>query len=656
MCLFCAAVLLLATYSPVHAASNAGPFQGVMTQKGKPGADKETGIKKEALKAGGVRKNANDKERFVTIDFDNVDLRIFIKFISELTGKNFVVDRNVKGKVTIISPTKISVKEAYKVFESVLEVHGFTTVPAGDIIKIVPAVAARSKNIETRLRKMAISPEDKVVTQVIPLRYADPDQLRKVLAPLISKTSIIVSYPPTGMLIVTDVLSNIKRLLRIVEAVDVKGVGAEISVIPLKYAIATNMAKSLDSVFQKKGAARVKKGAHAGPVIRIVPDERTNTLIILASEDDTQKIKHLITLLDKEIPRDKGNIHVYYLQNANAEDLAKVLTAIPSKKSTALKKGKAPAISREAKIVADKATNSLVITADKEDYLALEGVIKKLDIPRRMVYIEALIMEVNVDKSFELGVEWQAGGTFGNYGAFGSSYPGTEFSLVEPGFSLGVLGKTITIGGQTFNSLGAAVKALQNDTDVNILSTPQILTTDNEEAKITVGKNVPYITSKERATGETQYSYSYAYKDVGVTLKITPHINQEGFVRLKLSQEVTRLIKNKGLEEGYPTTYKRSADTTVIVKDNNTVVIGGMIDNSITNQKYQVPCLGGIPGLGWAFKSLSRSRNKTNLFVFLTPHIIENPRDAKAIYKEKKEKMDRIKGGTVKMYEGRYKK
>jgi len=656
MCLFCAAFLLLTTYSTVHGASKSNPSPSTAVQRSAPVAKNMAVMKKPALKAGRGQKKVGADKRFVTIDFDNVDLRIFIKFISELTGKNFVVDRNVKGKVTIISPTKISVKEAYKVFESVLEVHGFTTVPAGDIIKIVPAVAARSKNIETRLRKRAISPEDKVVTQLIPLRYADPNELRKVFAPLISKTSIVVSYPPTGMLIVTDVLSNIKRLLRIVEAVDVKGIGAEISVIPLKYAIATNMAKSLGFVFQKKGAARVKRGTHAGPVIRIVPDERTNALIILASEDDTQKIKHLIALLDKAIPRDKGNIHVYYLQNANAEDLAKVLTSIPSKQTKASTKGKAPIISKEAKIVADKATNSLVITADKEDYLALEGVIKKLDIPRRMVYIEALIMEVNVDKNLNLGVEWQVGGAFGNYGAFGSFYSGTEFSPIGTGFSLGVLGNTITIGGTKFPNIGAAVKALRNDTDVNILSTPQILTTDNEEAQITVGKNVPYITSKERATGETQYSYSYAYKDVGVTLKITPQINQERFVRLKLSQEVTRLIQNKGLEEGYPTTYKRSADTTVIVKDNNTVVIGGMIDNSLTKQKYQVPCLGGIPGLGWAFKSISRSRNKTNLFIFLTPHIIENPEEAKTIYKEKKARMDQIEEGTIKMYEGRHKK
>jgi len=197
-------------------------------------------------------KRSTPGKPYVTIDFDNVDIAIFIKFISELTGKNFVIDKAVKGKVTIISPTKISVKEAYRVFESVLEVHGYTTVPAGSVTKIVPAVAARSKDIETRLRTEGISAQDKVVTQLIPLRYADPNELKKLFAPLISKSSVMVSYPPTGMLIITDVLSNIKRLLRIVDAIDVEGIGEEISIVPLEHAMATVMAKSLGTLFQKK--------------------------------------------------------------------------------------------------------------------------------------------------------------------------------------------------------------------------------------------------------------------------------------------------------------------------------------------------------------------------------------------------------------------
>jgi general secretion pathway protein D len=599
-------------------------------------------------------------ERHVTIDFDDVDIALFIKFISELTGKNFVVDKAVRGKVTIISPTKISVDEAYKVFESVLEVHGFATVPAGKVVKIVPAVAARSKSIETRIREEAIDPEDKIVTQLIPLEYANPDELKKLFAPFISKSSVMVSYPPTGTLIVTDVLSNIQRLLKIVRAIDVVGIGEEISVIPLQYATASTLVKSLTSVFQTKAR---RKGAPVTPGIKVVADERTNSLIIAASEDDTIKVKQLIDLLDKEIPRGEGAIRVYYLQNANAEDLAGVLTALPSKEAKgAPQKGKAPVISKEVQIAADKATNSLVITANKDDYLILEDVIQKLDIPRRMVYIEALIMEVRLSKQFALGVQWQAGDDTGSYegrdiGTFvGSTPPSGIFPSVDitgtvglqPGFSFGVLGETITIGGIQFPTIGAVIRAFQSDSEIHILSTPQIMTTDNEEAEIVVADNVPFLTRQETSAAGVDYS-NYEFKDVGFTLKITPQINQERFVRLKLFQEVSQVVSQE--EVGLPTTLKRTAETTVIVKDENTVVIGGLIDDTLTRGGYRVPCLGSIPLLGGLFRTRDTSGNKSNLFIFITPHIIENPAEAAKVYEEKKDKMDDFKEGVIKMYE-----
>jgi len=632
-------------------------------EKKQPQAQAKVPAKKRITQKKKLPAKQESDTRYVTIDFDNVDIGLFIKFISELTGKNFVIDKGVKGKVTIISPTKISVKEAYRVFESVLDVHGFTTVPAGSIIKIVPALHARSKNIETRLREEAIAPEDKVVTQLIPLAYANPDELKKLFRPLISRSSVIASYSPTRMLIVTDVLSNIKRLLKIVEAIDVKGIGEMISVIPLEHAMASALSKSLNTVFRRR-VRRRRKGVPVSPAIRIMADERTNSLIILATEDDTVRIKKLIRLLDKEIPRGEGDIHVYYLQNANAEDLVKVLLALPSEEKKQVEKGKAPVISKEVQIVADKATNSLVINAKKQDYLVIEDIIKKLDIPRTMVYIEALIMEVNVDKEFRLGVEWlgmedftyhgRKGGVFtGSGGAGGvgdySGITGLAGGSLPSGFSLGVVGEAITIGSVSFPNIAAILQAYQKDSDVNILSTPQILTTDNEEAEIKVGENVPYLTTTGTTT-TTGISYeSYEYKDVGVTLKITPQINQERFVRLKIFQENVTL--KKGAEEYRPTTLKRSAETTVIVKDKNTVVIGGIIGETTERGAYQVPCLGDIPGLGLFFKSKSRSRNKTNLFVFLTPHIIENPIEARKIYDEKKEEIENIRGGAIKMYE-----
>jgi general secretion pathway protein D len=619
---------------------------------------KEKPVQEKAIpKAEKAPRTPRSDDRYVTIDFDNVDISLFVKFISELTGKNFVIDKAVKGKVTIISPTKITVQEAYRVFESVLEVHGYTTVPAGKIIKIVPAVAARGKDIQTRLREEAITPQDKVVTQLVPLRYADPNELKKLFAPLISKSSVIVSYPPTGMLIVTDVQSNIRRLLSIIDAIDVPGIGEEISVVPLEYATASLMAKSLNEVFQKR-TARAKKGAVGAPVIKIVPDDRTNVLILLASEDDTGKVAQLIALLDKETPRGEGDIHVYYLQNANAEDLAKVLMAIPAQQAKAPKKGAAPVISREVQIVPDKATNALVITAKKDDFLVLEDVIRKLDIARRMVYIEALLIEVDMNKDFELGVQWELAETVGshegrNVAAFGASLAGDVLTPLGTGFSLGVLGEAINISGVDFPSIAAVIKAVETDTDVNILSTPQIMTTDNEEAEIIVAKNIPFQTRVETG-GEGTLGREFAtfeYRDVGVTLNITPQISQARFVRLKISEVVEQVIEEESAL-GLPTTLKREAKTTVIVQDGHTVVIGGLIDRTRTEGTTKTPCLGNIPGLGWLFKAVSTRDDRQNLYFFLTPHIVENPQEARALYEQKKEEIDRIKAGVVKLYEG----
>jgi general secretion pathway protein D len=600
-------------------------------------------------------------KRSVTIDFDNVDILLFVKFISEVTGKNFIIDNRVKGKVTIISPTKISVDEAYRVFESVLEVHGFTTVDSGDVIKIVPSTEARGKSIETRLREEAGIPEDKVITQLIRLSYANPDELKKLFAPLISKSSVMVSYPPSGMLIVTDVESNIQRLLRIISAIDVVGIGEEVSLIPLEHATAAVIAKTLTTLFQTAGApARIRAAAVAAatPAVKIVADDRMNALIVSASEHDTLKIKELIQMLDQETPRGTGDIRVHYLQYADAEELAKVLTSLPTKDATgAQAKGAAPVISKEVQIVSDKATNSLVITANKQDYLALTDVIDKLDIPRPMVYIEALIMEVKADKDFRIGVEWRIGdddiGTYqGNtVGGFAASRPTgllpdpTSATLTPlDGFSLGVLGEAITIGGIQFPSIGAVARAFQSDTDVHILQTPQILTADNEEAEIQIVDNIPYLTKE--ASGDQNYQ-TYEYKDVGVKLKLTPQINRERYVRLKVFQEYSTVA-----EAGErPTTLKRTADTTVVVKDTHTLVIGGLISDQISGGTAGVPCLSDIPGMGWLFKSFQQARNKTNLFIFITPHVLESPEEADRLSKERREGITQMQGGAIKLYD-----
>ena len=604
----------------------------------------------------------------MTIDFDNVDIQVFIKFISELTGKNFVIDDKVKGKVTIISPRKIAVDEVYKVFESVLEVYGFATVQSGDVIKIIQSQQAREKSLETRLQHEPATMEDKYVTQIISLDHANPDEMKRVLDPLISKTSVILSYPPAGMLVITDVLSNIKRLQDIIEALDVDGVGGLISYVPLKYASAAEAIKSLNVLFQQQ------KGAIAP--VKIVADERTNALIIAATENDTTRVRELVALMDKEVPRGAGMIRVYYLQNAKAEDTAKVLTSL-QQQTKAPTAAQPVAVSKSVQIVADKATNSLIITADQADYLVLEDVIRKLDITRPMVYLEALIMEVNTSKNFKLGVEWSGGNELtyeGKKGAYvgGVSGEGGKYGITSgllttaagtvptlpSGLSLGVIGQAITVatvGGAalTFPNLAAFIQAYQSDTDVRILSTPQLLTLDNEEAEITVGKNVPYVTRQDTTTTSTINYSSYEYKDVGITLKVTPQINKEGFVRMKLDQSVTKLDAQTqdvgtGLKILAPTTLKRTAKTTITVRSGDTVVIGGLIENYSSDGIYKVPLLGDIPLLGWLFKYKSRVGDRTNLFIFITPRIIQKPEDATDIHQDKKDYMNALQEGVIK--------
>jgi general secretion pathway protein D len=538
-------------------------------------------------------------------------------------------------------------------------VNGFTTIQAGSILKIVPSVEARAKGVETGLASDIGDRKDRVVTQLIPLANANPEEVKSILAPFVSKTSVVVSYPPTGMLIIADVQSNIQRLLRIIKAIDIEGAGETLTVIPLEFASAANLAKSLNALFQSTAQEARKRGQTDVVTTKIVPEERTNTLIALASESDIRRVRDLVELLDKQTPPGEGDIQVIYLQHANAEDLTKVLMAIPAQKSReSAEPGKAPIISKDIQIVADAATNSLVITADKEDYRVLEDVIQQLDIPRRMVYIEALIMEVSVKKSLQFGTQWTGGEDIGSHkgrsiGAFATSIPPTPLigeKSLPSGFSLGVLGDTIKIGGIEFASIGALIRFMQSEQDVQILSTPQIMTTDNEEAQIQVVETRPFLTRMETtATTDRDYS-TYEYKDVGIILTITPQINREKFVRLKIEQEVSQIM---GDDQTFrPTTLKRLAKTTVIIKDGNTIVIGGLIDETINRSDYQVPCLGGLPGLGWAFKSRSKSRDAKNLFIFLTPHIVEKQEDAKRLHDIKRGEIDRIKEDAVKTRQG----
>lgn len=591
---------------------------------------------------------ASTAPRYVTIDFNNVDINIFIKYISELTGVNFVVDPSVQGQVTIISPTKISEKDAYSVFESVLEINGYTTVPGDTVTKIVPLATARSQSVDIVRGEDETEPGDRIVTQLVPLKHTSPLEINQVLKPLISKTSVIVAHTQSGMLIITDTKSNIKRLLAIIETLDVPYSREQVAVIPLEHGNVLDVGAILQTIFQKSGGA-ASKGKVLPAGLKVLPYERINALVVLAPADEIERVRRLVSRLDVEAEQGAGNIHVVYLQNAMAVELAKVLTALPRKQEGVSEEVDTAAISEDVNIMADEETNSLIVTASKAEFRVLKSVIEKLDIPRRMVYLEALIMEVNVDKNFEVGVQWFGGDEISGgegvaFGAFSGEPPfGAIEGLTDPetpilpaGLSLGVLKQGIEIGGVTFPNIAAILRAYKSDEDINIIATPQILTTDNKRAEISVGENVPYVTSQNTTAAQQDYT-QFEYKDVATQLKITPHIGQGDTLRLEIETEVKKL---KSPEDTLtPTTFKRTAQTTVVVQDSDTIVIGGIIGQDFIDEVNKVPALGDIPLLGWLFKTKSTRELRTNMFIFITPRIVENPAELARVTMDKEEQM-----------------
>ena len=519
---------------------------------------------------------------YITINFNNIELQAFTKFISDLTKKNFIIDDKVQGKVTIVSPTRISKEEAYQVFLSVLEVKGFTAVETDNVIKIIPSREVKQSGVKVISDKEKDIRGEGFVTKIFHLSYVSPTELTKTITPLISKDGNIIPYLPTNALIVTDSYSNIKKLTDIVN------------------------------------------------------------------------------ILDIEPPKGKGKINVFYLKNASAEEVAKVLTGIVSKVPVGQPAG-APAtgirsVSFESGVLVtpDKATNSLVIIASPEDYETLKNVISQLDIKRRQVYVEAAIMEISLDKQRELGIEFRSveklndnrvtsfGGT--NFGGIGAATTGPEGFANILGLAVGIVKGTFTFRGVEFLNIGALVRALQSESDVNILSTPNILTTDNQKAEIMVGENVPFITGKSQGAGGVTLT-TIERKDIGITLRLTPQISSDDHVTLEIYQEISSLAEAAGFDPSVvgPITTKRAASTTVVVRNGQTVAIAGLIRDNKSTIEHKIPLLGDIPLLGWFFKFQTKKSDKTNLMVFLTPHIIKESEDADIIFKEKKEKMEEFK-------------
>jgi general secretion pathway protein D len=400
-------------------------------------------------------------------------------------------------------------------------------------------------------------------------------------------------------------------------------------------------------------------------VVKIIPEERTNSLIVLANEQDTQEVRKLIARLDTEAPKGKSQLHVRYLEHARAEELAKVLNSIVTGKAKAAPRGQQPqagAAPEEVSITADKATNSLVVTASPQEFKELEEVIGKLDMIRSQVLVEALIAEVSMEKALQIGVDWRIMDqpVEGSVRGFGGSDMGLisgvqqgtlPSSTGDTGLLLGLAKGFLTIGGVQVPNIGVLIRAFQKDTDANVLSTPHILTMDNEKAKIIVADNVPLLKSDlttPLATGTTTVSNiavsrTFEYKDIGIQLEITPHISQGSMVRLEISTEVSNILAIDPANPGFVTTRKRQATTTVAVDNGQIIVIGGLIRDESSDTTKKVPCVGNIPILGWMFKNFAGTNTKTNLLIFISPQIIRTAEDLeKATAKKKKESEENL--------------
>jgi general secretion pathway protein D len=633
-------------------------------------------------------------DNLVSLDFDNVDLKVFIKYVSEITGRNFVVDDKVRGRITLISPTKIRVNELERVLESLLELNGFTAVPSGSVTKIVPLREVKQRGVETDVGRdpREIAPIDRMVTHLVPLRYADINEVRNMLTPLISKDGNITAYGPSNTIILTDLASNVNRLVKIIQEVDIKVTDEQIVVVTLKFASAIDLAPQVTAAVEARlgetagaapGRPRAARGAArpgvpgaaavTGPekVFRVIADPRSNAVVIVAGREEMAMALDLIAKLDVRLPPGRAQIHVYFLENALAEDLAKVLTAQAQELVRAVGQQPTPAArpptvaappptpatpppptgpisgvvptatgERKITITPDKATNSLVVTAIPEDYQALVEVIKRLDIPRRQVYVEAAVVEITLEKTKELGVEFRSTSDFTTNSPV--VFGGESFGLINnlardpfalSGLAIGLVSGTITFGGQQFLNIGALIQAIQRENDINVLSTPHLLTTDNQEAEIVVASNIPFVTSTSQSTVSTLVSIER--KDVGITLRFTPQVSEGDKVTLKIFEEISAIQPTvaAGLnpEQVGPTTSKRTAKTTVVVDSRQTIIIGGLFRDDVDSSDQKIPCLGDIPLLGKLFGRTIDNSRKTNLVIFLTPHIVRTAEDLKRI-------------------------
>ena len=589
-----------------------------------------------------------------TVNLKDTDIQEFIEFVADVTETTIVVDPSVKGKVKVISSKPVSKAELYDLFLSILDVHGYTAVRSGAVVRVIPNKNARSAPVDVISGTSVIN--DEYVTQVIRLENVSAAKLIPVLRPLVPQQAHMAAYAPSNAIIISDIRANINRMEEIIARMDQSAV-KETEIIKLKYGVATDVVEMLKTLEK----SRAGEGADANDEATLVADKRTNSVVVTADELSIERIKGLIDYLD--IPLEQsGNVRVMYLEYADATEVAEVLTRVMQNLSRlddeATGRNRSTSVSKST-IEADAGTNSLIITADTDEMAALEAVIARLDIRRAQVLVEAIIVEMEIVEGRELGLQWLFANDSGLYGSnisTSAAQQGRNATIAQAiipedsaSEDIGVrdlAGALSQVPGTTFGwgvvdqglTMTTILNALESQGNANILSTPSLLTLDNEEAFITVGQQVPFVTGSYTNTGAANGVanpfQTIQRENVGVTLQVTPQINEGDSVVMDIVQEVSS-ISQQVLSASDVITNERKIETKVLAKDGDIVVLGGLVKDDIQDSQQGVPLLSDIPVLGRLFRSDVVSVTKSNLLVFIRSTIIRDDADLAGATAEK---------------------
>ena len=591
-----------------------------------------------------------------TMNFDlkDVALNDLVKTISKLTGRNFLLDGTLSGNVTLIAPQPVSTEEAWRIFLTIMAIKNYALEKSGSVYKIIPAKEAINFNVPIVYGRAPYSNSEEMIVRMIPLDNVRVTELEAFLKNFKGRNGNIYTFTSANMLVIVDTSFNINRMLQLIDTLDKPAVNQAMQVLTVKNSSATEMAKLMSDVYGlgaaggKPGGAPRKAaeggGADANFSTRAIPDDRTNQIILIGPEAEIKELIKFAKKFDIPVVAGTGQIHVYYLKNADATSLADTLSRLTQTagQKGAKKEGDDSSVAEfegGIKITADKETNSLIVVSSPSDFTKLQELINKLDRQRQQVYVEAAVVEVALGSNFDYGLNviyGQEQTVMGKSG--GLVFGGAGLNNSIPSDPLAIAAINGIFGGAAYipsadsglPPIGVMVRALQGNDNANVLSTPHLLTSDNKEAEIVVGDNVPFITGQNATSGGNVLT-TVERRDVGLTLRITPQINESDRIRLEIYQEISSVsqqqptgvdVNKQGL-----ITRKRSAKTSVVANDRQTIVIGGLISNEEAASASKVPILGDIPIIGRLFRSKTSSKKKTNLLIFLTPRIVRDRTD-----------------------------